>query len=81
MIKSPLEDIHFPQYRKYSNNKNYFKIYSAHEFEEVQVIGTKHIRRSVKAIQFPEKNLIIDLLLLKHENILVINRKEYEKLT
>ena len=80
MIKSPLEDIHFPQYRKYSNNKNYFKIYSATEFEEVQVIGTKHIRRKVHAVQFPEKNHIIDLLLMKQEHILKIEEKEFEKL-
>lgn len=79
-MKLPLEDIQFPQYRKYSNNKNYFKIYSLLEFEEIQVIGSKHIHRKITAVQFPEKNHIIDLLLLKQDHILTINREEYERL-
>jgi predicted nuclease of restriction endonuclease-like RecB superfamily len=78
MIKSPLEDIQFPQYRKYSNNKNYFKICSATEFEEVQVIGSKSIKRQVVAVQFPEKMFIMDLVLVKDETIEVIMEGEYK---
>lgn len=77
-MKSPFEDIQFPQYRKYSNNKNFFKIISPKEFEEIQVIGSKKLHRKVIATQFPEMNLIIDLVTLANEFILKSDEIEYE---
>jgi hypothetical protein len=79
-MKSPLEDIQFPQYRKYSNNKNYFRIVSASEFEEIQVIGSKHIKRQVTATQFPEKLFITDLLLLNSPDMVKIDEGEYQEI-
>lgn len=52
----------FPQYRKYSNNRNYFKIRSAEDFEEISFIGSKHIVRQHRATILPDRNLIQDLL-------------------
>lgn len=77
-MKSPFEDIQFPQYRKYSNNKNFFKIISPKEFEEIQVIGSKILHRKVVATQFPEMNLIIDLVTLANEFVLRSNEGEFE---
>jgi hypothetical protein len=77
-MKSPFEDIQFPQYRKYSNNKNFFKILSPKEFVEIQVIGSKKLHRTVVATQFPEMNLIIDLVTLASEFILRSDREEFE---
>lgn len=79
-MKSPFEDIQFPQYRKYSNNKNFFKINSPKEFEEIQVIGSKKLHRKVVATQFPEMNLIIDLVTLENEFIHNSSQKEFEEL-
>jgi|JI10StandDraft_1071094.scaffolds.fasta_scaffold67042_2 hypothetical protein len=79
-MKSPFEDIQFPQYRKYSNNKNFFKINSPKEFEEIQVIGSKKLHRKVVATQFPEMNLIIDLVTLANEFILRSDEGEFEEL-
>ncbi|MCD6068641.1 MAG: hypothetical protein K0S33_3467 [Bacteroidetes bacterium] len=79
MIKSPLEDIQFPQYRKYSNNKNYFRILSPVEFEEIQLIGSRQLKRKVTAELFPEKNFIMDLLLLNSPDIVVIDAAEFGK--
>ena len=56
------EDIQFPVYRKYKNNKSYFKILSFKLFEEIQVIGSKKIVKQIEAIQFPELVFIRDLL-------------------
>ena len=56
------EDINFPVYRKYKNNKNYFKIISNKHFEEIQLIGDKIIVKEIKAAQLPEYNHINDLL-------------------
>ena len=35
------EDIIFPVYRKYKNNKHFFKVISKNNFEEIQIIGNK----------------------------------------
>jgi hypothetical protein len=52
----------FPQYRKYPNNRNFFKIINAGEFEEISFIGTKKIVVAHKAKILPDRNLILDLL-------------------
>jgi hypothetical protein len=52
----------FPQYRKYPNNRNFFKISSAEDFEEISFIGNKHIVRQHLATILPDRNLIQDLL-------------------
>jgi len=78
-MKSLFEDIQFPQYRKYSNNKNFFKLISVKEFEEIQVVGSKTLFRKITAIQFPEMNLIADLCFYATEFIINSNECEYEK--
>ncbi len=56
------EDIVFPIYRKYKNKKNFFKIISNKQFEEIQLIGDKVIVKEIRATQLPEYNHINDLL-------------------
>ncbi len=56
------EDIHFPVYRKYKNNKSYFKILSFKLFEEIQIIGSKKLVKQIEANQFPEMVFIRDLI-------------------
>ena len=52
----------FPQYRKYSNNRNFFKISSAADFEEISFIGSRPILRQHHATILPDRNFIRDLL-------------------
>jgi len=52
----------FPQYRMLSNGKSFYKIVSDRAFEEIQLIGTRLIRHSVVAEQYPEILKIQDLL-------------------
>jgi hypothetical protein len=73
------EDIQFPVYRKYRNGKSYFKIISRNEFEELQVVGSKKIINRIKATQFPEMNLIKDLV-YDRELSEEISTMEYETL-
>jgi hypothetical protein len=56
------EDIQFPVYRKYKNGKSYFKIISRNEFEEIQILGSKKIINTIKAVQLPEMNHVYDLV-------------------
>jgi len=57
-----LKDINFPVYRKYKNNKSYFKIIQPKLFEEIQIIGSKKIIKELEAKQFPEMLFISDLI-------------------
>jgi hypothetical protein len=75
-----LEGINFPVYRKYKNNKSYFKIINPRLFEQVQVVGSKRFVKLTEAKLFPEMNFIRDLV-LNYEGIVVeITEGEYLKM-
>lgn len=52
----------FPVYRKYTNNKNYFKIINDNEFIEISVIGKQVIIKKIEAKIYPDKLFISDLI-------------------
>lgn len=52
----------FPQFRKLSNNKVFYRIDASDEFTELTLMGNRKIIHTVKAIQFPEKLRIMDML-------------------
>ena len=60
-----MNQITFPTYRKYKNNKNFFKIINENEFEEISFIGSKVVVTKHLAKILPDRNLIADLL---HDN-------------
>lgn len=70
----------FPQYRKLSNDKTFYKILSDRLFEEVQLMGTKVLRYSVEAKQYPEILKIQDMLQLE-EPYLIISEEEFTQKT
>ena len=55
------KSITYPQYRKYSNNKAFFKIISPDKFEEIQVLGDKISLHIFEAKILPDRNYIADL--------------------
>ena len=70
----------FPQYRKYLNNKGYFKIISENEWEEIQIIGKKGIISGFTAKIFPDKNFIYDLTYDYKNNWEEISEEEYNQI-
>ena len=54
-------EIHYPQYRKYLNNKGYFKIISATEWEEIQIVGNKYLLHQFSVKILPDRNFIYDM--------------------
>jgi hypothetical protein len=66
----------FPQYRKLSNDKTFYKIQSDRLFEEVQLMGSKVFRYAVEAKQYPEILKIQDMLKLE-EPYLLISEEEF----
>ena len=52
----------FPQYRKLSNNKSFYKILSEHSFEEIQIVGSSVITTKTTATKYPEIVRVNDML-------------------
>lgn len=63
----------FPLYRKYANEKSYFKIDSSNEFIELKLIGKTFVKYSFNAAQYPEKIMIQDLI----ANGVIISENEF----
>ncbi len=68
----------FPLYRKYPNNKSFFKLLNENEFEEIQFIGDKGFIFRFKAKILPDRYLIRDMIDLKDKAWVEINSEEYE---
>lgn len=56
----------FPVYRKLSNEQRFYKIESSDCFTELQLVGKKVLKFSIRADQYPEKILIQDMVDLIH---------------
>ena len=52
----------FPQYRKLSNHKSFYKILSKEVFEEIQLVGTVSMKTKTTATKYPEILRIKDML-------------------
>ena len=70
----------YPQYRKYSNNKSYYKINSPNQFEEIQILGNKKTIHHFEAKILPDRNYIYDLTFNYEKYWVICQKEEYEKL-
>lgn len=71
--------ITYPQYRKYSNNKSYFKIISPTQFEEIKITGSSKKLHLFEAKILPDRNFISDMTFDCKGNWLKIDQSEYER--
>jgi hypothetical protein len=69
----------FPAYRKYSNNKSYFKVLGPEVFEEIYVIGKRYSIRKYEAKILPDRQLIHDMLHMHNHHWVEITEQEYDK--
>lgn len=74
------QSIVYPQYRKYSHERTYFKIISESEWEEIQIMGSKYHIQRFKATILPDRNYIYDLTFDYKNNWLEIDADEYEQI-
>lgn len=72
--------ITYPQYRKYANNKSYFKVISPELFEEIQLLGRNKTIHTFKAKILPDRNYIADLTFNYNEHWVICEQSEYESL-
>jgi len=68
----------FPQYRKLSNNRCFYKILDERHFREIQLIGKRLVSYDVKAQQYPEILRIMDMLAMK-DPYLVSDAEEFNR--
>jgi len=69
----------FPVYRKYSNNKSYFKVFDTNSFEEIQVLGSNYWVHHFEAKILPDRNFIKDLIDLEGGGWLEISEEAYNQ--
>lgn len=69
----------YPQYRKYLHGRTFFKIISAEEWEEIQIMGSKYSIYQFKVNIFPDRNFLHDLTFDYEKNWLAIEEAEYER--
>jgi hypothetical protein len=74
------KNITYPQYRKYNNNKSFFKIISTKKFEEIQLLGNKKSFHLFEAKILPDRNYIFDLTFNYSEHWIICAKCEYEQL-
>lgn len=70
----------FPQYRKFSNEKVFYRIRSEREFDEIQIVGSKGNWFSMRAEKYPEIIRIMELLDLSQEGILSSDEVEFTRI-
>jgi hypothetical protein len=68
----------FPQYRKLSNLRSYYRIDDERHFTEIQLIGSKAFLLNFQATQYPEILKIKEMLSCT-EPYLLSQKEEYEK--
>jgi len=73
------EDIKFPLYRKYSNNKRFYQVLNNRELMEVQVVGSKYFVQSMVAKQYPEILFIHNLIECSCQDILPCNEEAFNE--
>jgi len=69
----------FPQYRKLSNEKVFYRIRDDRNFDEIQLIGSRAMWFSMEAKQYPEILKIQDLLVAS-EGFVKATQEEFENL-
>lgn len=72
-------EIKYPQYRKYRNNRSFFKIISDKNWEEIQIIGNNFFLHQFTVKIMPDRNYLSDMTFDYKENWELISEEEYEQ--
>ncbi|MEO6902789.1 MAG: hypothetical protein ABI315_06505 [Bacteroidia bacterium] len=69
--------IKYPQYRKYLNNKSFYKIISEIKWEELVVLGNTVTKHQFIVKILPDRNYIYDLTFDYQNHWVKIEEEEY----
>lgn len=70
----------FPIYRKYSNNKSFFKVLGLTTFEELKFMGSKVERYFFEAQILPERNFINDMIAMRNGSWVESDESEFNSI-
>ncbi len=70
----------FPAYRRSTNGLNWYRIDSHTEMHEVQRVGRRLVAHHLKALAYPERVRIMDLLELDHGHVVECAAEEVEEM-
>lgn len=73
------QDMDYPIFRKYDNNRSFFKVVSATEFIEIQVMGATYFKYEMKAKILPDFHLINDMISLHNGHWISSTEIEFTK--
>lgn len=57
-----MDEPRFPLFRRSSNGLNWYRIDSATEFTEVQHVGSRYVAHRIRAVIYPEKVRVMELI-------------------
>jgi len=69
----------FPVYRKYANNRSFFKIISNTVFIQINCLGDYYSKTKYRAKTYPDKLLIHDMIELSNHHWETSSEEEFEK--
>lgn len=67
----------FPLYRKYPNEKSFFRITASDAFDELKIMGSRYMIYHVKASILPDRNFIADMINFEGGHWLECSEEEY----
>ena len=75
-----MKKLEFPLYRKYPNNRSYFKVFSAQEWVELRVEpGRNVVKYDFKATTLPDRNFLNDMMAAQKAHWVEISENEFNK--
>lgn len=72
--------MNFPLYRKYPNNKSFFKIVDSDHFQEIKLTGKLSELHQFEAKILPDRNFIQDMIAMENEFWIESDAQEFEKM-
>lgn len=73
-----MDEIRFPLYRHSANGLNWYRLESATEFTEVQKVGSRYVSHRVKAVIYPEKVRVMELIAAEDGHVVACEADAFE---
>lgn len=69
----------FPMYRQTANGLHWYRLESTTEFTEVQKVGSRYVSHRVKAVIYPEKVRVMELIAADDGHVLACGADVFER--
>ena len=73
-----MDETRFPIYRHSANGLNWYRVESGTEFTEVQKVGSRYVAHRVKAVIYPEKVRVMELIAADDGHVVACEAEAFE---